>query len=122
MERDKLALIILLATDVVIVLPMFFGLLRFRGRGIGMFGLARILWKQVTHWQFLVGAALSAFLMNILFARALSGSCFPQGQRSLRWRVQQVHLHLFAHRCWVPQLFVCLDLTRTTFLFPIYSA
>jgi len=51
MERDKLAYIITFAIDLTLVLIMFLGLLRLRGRGGGMFGLARLLWKQVRPWQ-----------------------------------------------------------------------
>jgi hypothetical protein len=58
-ERDKIALIIQLAVDVVLITTMFFGLLRFRGRGTGMFGLARLLWKQVGLWQSLIAVSLS---------------------------------------------------------------
>ena len=54
MERDKLAVMIMLATDVVLALTMFFGLLRLRGQGAGIFGLARLLWKQVRNRQFFV--------------------------------------------------------------------
>jgi hypothetical protein len=47
MERDKTALIIMLTTDLALVFIMFLGLFRLRGRGGGMFGLGRLLWKQV---------------------------------------------------------------------------
>jgi hypothetical protein len=84
MERDDLAVIIMFATDVVLVLTMFFGLLRLRGQDAGMFGIARILWKQVRNRQFVVVIVPSAFLMYMLFARALSGSFFPQGPVSFQ--------------------------------------
>jgi hypothetical protein len=45
--RDKLALMTMLALEVTLVFVMFLGLLRLRGRGGGMFGLGRLLWKQV---------------------------------------------------------------------------
>jgi hypothetical protein len=48
MERNKLAFIITFAVDIILVLTMFLGLLRLRGRGRGVFGLARLLWKQVS--------------------------------------------------------------------------
>ena len=47
LERDKLAFIVTFAIDIILVLSMFLGLLRLRGRGGGTFGLARLLWKQV---------------------------------------------------------------------------
>jgi hypothetical protein len=52
MERDKSALITLVTTDVALVSIMFLGLLRLRGRVGGIFGIARLLWKQVRWWQF----------------------------------------------------------------------
>jgi len=51
MEQNKLAFIITFAIDVILVLTMFLGLLRLCGRGGGVFGLARLLWKQVRPWQ-----------------------------------------------------------------------
>jgi hypothetical protein len=35
------------ATDIILLLIMFVGLLRLRRHGGGTFGLARLLWKQV---------------------------------------------------------------------------
>jgi hypothetical protein len=84
MERNKLVVIDMLATDVVLALTMFFGLLRLRGEGTGMFGLARLLWKQVRNQQFFVAQLRLAFLTYILFARALSGSFLTQEWRSLQ--------------------------------------
>jgi hypothetical protein len=58
MQREKLAIIAMFTTDVVLILIHFLGLFHLRrGRGIGMFGLGRLLWKQVRSWQFL-GAML----------------------------------------------------------------
>jgi hypothetical protein len=48
MERDKLAVVTMLAIDIVLVFIMFLGLLRLRRRGGGMFALGRLLWKQVS--------------------------------------------------------------------------
>jgi hypothetical protein len=59
MERDKVPLTIMVVIDIAFVLAMFVGLLRLRDRGGGMFGLVRLLWKQVRWWQFLVAAVLS---------------------------------------------------------------
>jgi hypothetical protein len=53
MERDKLVIIIMLAADILLVLTMFLGLLRLRDRAGGLFGLARLLWKQVRSCHFL---------------------------------------------------------------------
>jgi hypothetical protein len=56
-ERDKVAILIMFAIDVIVVLVMFVGLLRLRGQGGGMLELGRLLWKQVRWWQFLVPVA-----------------------------------------------------------------
>jgi len=45
--------------DVALGLAMFVGLLRLRDRSGGIFGLARLLWKQVRWWQFLVAGVFS---------------------------------------------------------------
>jgi hypothetical protein len=52
MHRDKLAIIFMFTADVALVLLKFLGLLHLRDRGGGMFGLGRLLWKQVRPWQF----------------------------------------------------------------------
>ncbi len=59
MERDKVPLTVMVVIDIALILAMFLGLLRLRDRGGGMFGLVRLLWKQVGWWQFLVAAVLS---------------------------------------------------------------
>jgi len=96
MERDKTALITLLTIDVALVSIMFLGLLRLRGRGGGMYGIVRLLWKQVRWWQFFaLKPWCSQFpLMNFLFIRALFGSCLPLGHGSLQWRVSWVSCSL----------------------------
>ena len=48
MESNKLAVTAMFMADIVLVLIMFIGLLRLRGRGGGMFDLGRLLWKQVS--------------------------------------------------------------------------
>jgi hypothetical protein len=50
MESNKLVVVVMFAADVLLVLTMLLGLLRSRDRSGGMFGLARLLWKQV-RWQ-----------------------------------------------------------------------
>jgi len=77
MERDKLTIIVMLAADILLVLTMFLGLLRLRDRAGGLFGLARLLWKQGVMWLFIAFAAgLSTvvvvcldlnLLLNIMF-------------------------------------------------------
>jgi hypothetical protein len=47
MQNFKLNLIVLLATDVILLLIMFFGLLRLGFHERSAFGVGRLLWKQV---------------------------------------------------------------------------
>ena len=47
MQSCKASLIVLLATDVILLLIMLVGLLRLRRRGCGSLRLGRLLWKQV---------------------------------------------------------------------------
>jgi hypothetical protein len=46
-ESTKLGIVGVLLTDIVLLLIMFIGLLRFRSDGGGTFGLGLLLWKQV---------------------------------------------------------------------------
>jgi len=59
MERDKIALVIMLIADLALVFIMFLGLFRLRGRGGGVFGIAHLLWKQVRWCQFVETVVLS---------------------------------------------------------------
>jgi len=59
MERNKIALIGMFTTDLALVIIMFLGLFRLRGRGGGMFGLGLLLWKQVKWCQFVIVVVLS---------------------------------------------------------------
>jgi hypothetical protein len=75
-ERDKLALIVLVALDYFLILIMFLGLLRLRGHGGSIIGLAGLLWKQVTFCN----CDFLNFLM-FLTLRALFGSSLPMDPR-----------------------------------------
>jgi len=46
-ESNKPTMIVILATDVILLLTMFVGLIRLLGRGGGTFELGRLLWRQV---------------------------------------------------------------------------
>jgi hypothetical protein len=85
MESEKLAVVIMLVTDIVLVLTMLLGLLRWNRRGGGMFELGRLLWKQVSGGSDCCDALHP--LMYSLFVRALSGSSLPQWLGSLQWQV-----------------------------------
>jgi hypothetical protein len=77
MESNKLSVVVMLAADILLVLTMLLGLLRSRDRSGGMFGLARLLWKQVrcsTTAAFLVGFSALNPLIYFLSARVSCGS------------------------------------------------
>ena len=46
-HSSKLNIIVTLIVDVVLLLTVLVGLLRWRSDGLGMFGIGRLLWKQV---------------------------------------------------------------------------
>ena len=46
-ESNKLNIIVLFVTDIVLLLMMLVGLLRLRSDGIGTYGVGQLLWKQV---------------------------------------------------------------------------
>ncbi|KAH9954843.1 hypothetical protein BC827DRAFT_1240399 [Russula dissimulans] len=56
-ERSKPNIIVTLITDVVLLVIMLIGLIRFRQCGGGTFGLGRLLWKQGVIWLFLASIA-----------------------------------------------------------------
>ena len=48
----ELNILVTLATDIILLLIMFFGLLRQGFHEHGTFGLGRLMWKQVSYWHF----------------------------------------------------------------------
>ena len=76
MESNKHVIIAISAADALLILTMLLGLLRSRDRAGGLFGLARLLWKQV-RWQHCHGSSWWLWLnslMYFLLARASCGS------------------------------------------------
>jgi len=57
MHITKLNLIVLLATDIILLLTMFIGFLRLRLHERSAFGLGRLLWKQGLIWLFIATIA-----------------------------------------------------------------
>ena len=51
-HSSKLNIIVTLIVDVILLLIMLVGLLRWRTDGLGMFGIGRLLWKQVIYQSF----------------------------------------------------------------------
>jgi hypothetical protein len=54
-------MLVTLATDISLLLIMFFGLLRLGFHERSAFGLGRLLWKQVSYLRFSLGMAFSAY-------------------------------------------------------------
>jgi hypothetical protein len=46
----KLNILVSLGTDIILLLIMFFGLLRLGFHERSAFGLGRLVWKQVSYW------------------------------------------------------------------------
>jgi hypothetical protein len=53
-HTSELNILVTLATDIILLLIMSFGLLRLGFHERGAFGLGRFLWKQVRYWRFWV--------------------------------------------------------------------
>ena len=51
---SQLNILVTLATDIILLLIMFFGLLRLGFHEHSTFGLGRLLWKQVRNWRILL--------------------------------------------------------------------
>ena len=59
----ELNILVTLATDVILLLIMFFGLLRLGFHERGTFGLGRLMWKQVGYRCFSLSVVLSAYMV-----------------------------------------------------------
>jgi len=67
-ESNKPTMIVMLATDVILLLTMFVGLIRLLGRGGGTFELGRLLWRQGVIWLVLgIAAELTPVMFICLF-------------------------------------------------------
>ena len=56
-------MLVTLATDITLLLIMFFGLLRLGFHERGAFGMGRLLWKQVGYWFFSLTMVFSAHMV-----------------------------------------------------------
>ena len=59
----ELNILVTLATDIILLLIMFFGLLRLGFHERGAFGLGRLMWKQVGYWCFSSAVVSSAYMV-----------------------------------------------------------
>lgn len=116
-ESNKLTLIVILATDVILLSTMFVGLLRLRlrCRGGETFELGRLLWKQVRLWRlfptvvFLIYSLLKGLIWLLIGTAAELTPVVSLARFILR--------PLCAHDSFTLQLFVSLYL-KGSFLFP----
>ena len=58
-----LNILVTLATDVSLLLIMFFGLLRLGFHERGAFGPGRLLWKQVGYWYISLAVVFSTYMV-----------------------------------------------------------
>ena len=63
LDISKLNILATLATDIILLLIMFFGLLRLGFHDRGAFGLGRLLWKQVGYWCSSLAVVFSAYMV-----------------------------------------------------------
>ena len=62
---SELNILVNLASDIILLFIMFFGLLRLRFHERSAFGLGRLLWKQVGHSCFLLAVVFSAYMVTV---------------------------------------------------------
>jgi hypothetical protein len=62
-HTNMLNILVTLATDISLLLIMFFGLLRLGFHERGAFALGRLLWKQVGYWCFSPAVVFSAYIV-----------------------------------------------------------
>lgn len=60
---SELNILVTLATDIILLLIMFFGLLRLGFHEPGAFGLGRLLWKQVGYRCISLAVVFSAYMV-----------------------------------------------------------
>jgi hypothetical protein len=68
-HSTKLNMITFLVTDVTLLLIMLIGLIRLGFHEPGVYGLGRLMWKQVRVFAVLAGRGVSYLLMRSPFAR-----------------------------------------------------
>ena len=59
---SELNILVTLVTDIILLLIMFFGLLRLGYHERCAFGLGRLMWKQVGYWCFSLAVVFSAYM------------------------------------------------------------
>ena len=59
----ELNILVTFATDIILLLIMFFGLLRLGFHERGAFGMGRLMWKQVGYWCFSLTMVFSAYMV-----------------------------------------------------------
>ena len=93
-------------TDFILLVTMLFGLLRFRLRGAGSFGLGRLLWKQVSLavlgcLQFSPSANVISIREGVMWLLLATIAELPPVVRptSFHANVFIDHAHCFIRRC-----------------------
>ena len=60
-HSNKLNIIVTLIVDIILLLVVLVGLLRWHSDGLGMFGISRLLWKQVGDQSFPLAVVPSVY-------------------------------------------------------------
>jgi len=82
----RLALIVTLITDIILLVIVLVGLFRMRPSGGGSFGLQGVLWKQV-RWTAIPSIVVLSPHPCVSVLRVLFGSCLLPLPRSRQWYV-----------------------------------
>jgi hypothetical protein len=115
---SELNVLVTLATDVILLLIMFFGLLRLGFHDHSTFGLGRLLWKQVGYWCFSLAVVFSAYMVThihkgvIWLFVATIAEVVPAVSGLTRVPL------LFVYRDTMPQVFLCLNLNSRLLFCP----
>jgi hypothetical protein len=113
---SELNFLVTLATDIILLLIMSFGLLRLGFHERGAFGLGRLLWKQVRYWYFSPAVVFPAYMVvrihkGVIWLLVATIAEVPPAVSGL------THVPLLLpHRDMMSQVFFCLNLNgRFTF-------
>ena len=114
---SELNILVTLATDIILLLIMFFGLLRLGFHERGAFGLGRLMWKQVGYWCFSLAVVFSAY-MGVRIHKGVIWLLVATIAEVLPAVSGQSYVTLLsAYRDIMSQVFLCLNLNgRFTFL------
>ncbi|KAN0125617.1 hypothetical protein V8E52_000824 [Russula decolorans] len=93
---SELNILVTLATDIILLLIMFFGLLRLGFHERGVFGLGRLLWKQGVIWLLVatIAEVLPAVFLCLNLNNSFNGMFLPPSMVTLSIAATRIHRYL----------------------------